>query len=119
MLFQVLGRTRDGQRVLAVRGELDVATVPELAAAIEAELVPATTSLGLDLTATSFLDSSGARGLLVAARRAEQLGCRLFLICPVRNTAVRRVLTLLRLDTVLSVVDSLSAPAPIAHLPTS
>jgi hypothetical protein len=44
-------------------GELDIATEPELAAAVDAQLATGADALVIDLTHTVFMDSSGARQL--------------------------------------------------------
>jgi len=48
-----------GSLVLALRGELDMATAPELAAALDPLLQQGPDEVIIDLSALSFLDSSG------------------------------------------------------------
>ncbi len=74
-----------------VRGELDVATAPELESRlVEAEQTGAR-SLVLDLSGLGFMDSTGLRVVLGAASRAEQREAR-FAVMPSRP--VRRLLEL-------------------------
>ena len=106
MLFEVERTTISGRPTLTVRGELDLATAPELAAALDAELALAPSALILDLTPTVFLDSSGARGLIQASRKCAAAGVPLHVICP-RNTApVRLVIDLLELQRAIPIVES-------------
>jgi anti-anti-sigma factor len=62
----------DGRTVLAVSGEIDIATVDEVAAAVRDELVEG--PLLLDLHGLSFIDSSGLRMLIDLLRESEQAG---------------------------------------------
>src|SRR3954466_15397167 len=78
--------------VLAVGGEIDIDTAPALAAAVERELAAGATELWVDLTATTFMDSSGVHVLFGGHHRAVGLTRRLAVICPAGN--VRRVLEL-------------------------
>lgn len=93
--------------MLRVTGKLDIATAPELVAAVDSELnlslPPA--SLGFDLTDTTFVDSSGARSLVMAFRRAHTSGTRLYVVCPTADSRVRRTLSLLQLEDVMPIVD--------------
>ena len=74
MEFDVERTTVLGRPALRVRGELDIATAPRLAEATESQLSQQPQSLVVDLTDTTFLDSSGARTLAVLARRAAVAG---------------------------------------------
>ncbi|MGY1606345.1 MULTISPECIES: STAS domain-containing protein [unclassified Geodermatophilus] len=95
-----------GRPALRVRGELDIATVPRLAECVEAELAAGPRSLVIDLTDTTFLDSSGARQLVRSARRAAEAGTSLQVVCPRENKAVRLVIDLLELERLVPVVES-------------
>ena len=75
----------NGERaLLTLRGELDIATVPRLAEAIESALANAPRELTLDLRPLSFLDSSGLREFIVLNDRAEREGWQLALVRPGR-----------------------------------
>ena len=75
--------------VLAVTGEVDLATAPELASAVDTALASGAQELWLDLSGTAFMDSSGLHVLLDAHRRMRGLRRRLAIICP--GGAVRRL----------------------------
>ena len=54
--------------VLAVAGEVDLATVPELERAIKGVLDAGSSNLVIDLSETTFMDSTGLRVLIMANR---------------------------------------------------
>jgi anti-sigma B factor antagonist len=87
--------------VLAVTGELDVDTAPELEAAADAALEAGAYELWIDLSGTTFMDSAGVHLLLGLQRRSAELSRRLAIICPAG--CVRRLLELTRLVGVLPV----------------
>ena len=106
MLFEIERTTVFDTPVLRPVGELDLATAPMLAEAADAEIALAPSSLVIDLTATTFLDSSGARALAQLARRAAEHRVALQVVCPKKNTPVRLVIDLLELRTVVPVLES-------------
>ena len=75
-------RDGDGRAVLAVAGEVDIATAPELRSAIDSVLDSGAAELCLDLCSTSFMDSSGLHALFDSHVRASELGCELTIVCP-------------------------------------
>jgi anti-sigma B factor antagonist len=106
VLFDVERTTVSGRPTLTVRGELDLATAPELAGAVDDQLATAPQALVLDLTPTVFLDSSGARCLMQTARKAAAAGVPLHVICPRSNAPVRLVIDLLELERAIPIVES-------------
>jgi len=106
VLFEVEPATVGGHAVLRVRGELDLVTAPQLAQAVQVQLSASPSSLIIDLTDTTFLDSSGARQLALAARHAGGSGTALQLVCPPGNKPVQLVLGLLELGKVVPVLES-------------
>ena len=116
MLFDVERATVAGRPALTVRGELDVATAPQLAAAVDAMLAPLPPAFVVDLTPTTFLDSSGARELLRIARQAAALGVTLHVIAPRSNGPVRLTVDLLDLGAFVPIVGSAAdVPTRIAR----
>ena len=106
MQFDVDRTTVLGRPALRVRGELDLATAPRLVEAVESQLSQQPQSLVVDLTDTTFLDSSGARELARIARRAAEGGVALEVVCPRANRPVRLVVDLLELRAVVPIVES-------------
>jgi anti-anti-sigma factor len=105
--FELTVERYDSVATVVVSGELDLATAPRLSAAVaehgDAKL------LVLDMTPTTFIDSTGVRALLRADRRAVGSGSRLVVVAS--DGAVRRVLELCGLDGRLTVVSDRPAPA--------
>ena len=106
MQFDVERTTVLGRPALSVRGELDLATAPRLAEAAESQLSQQPQSLVVDLTDTTFLDSSAAQQLARIARRAAADGVSLEVVCPRANRPVRLVVDLLELRAVVPIVES-------------
>lgn len=88
-----------GPNMFFLGGELDMATAPRLEEATEAA-VRAGGPLLLDLSAISFLDSTGIRTFLTLARRLGDKGCVL-LHAPQEH--VERVLNLVRITEVRNI----------------
>ncbi len=106
-LFDIERTTVLGVPVLRVTGELDLTTAPLLGTAADEELASRPSALTVDLSPTTFLDSSGARALTRLARRAATDGVALQVVCPQGNKAVRLVIDLLELRSVVPVVEAL------------
>ncbi len=100
-------RSVDGTRVLAVRGELDALTAPQLAEAVDAGLAEAPTALIVDLLEVEFLASAGMAVLLDGQRVATQLAKRFGVVAdgPITN----RPMVLMGLDQVISLYPNLNA----------
>src|SRR5215213_1771859 len=99
-----IGETRRGDAVvLALRGELDLRTAPNLRVQL-AELVRrCDADVVLDLEGVGFIDSTGLAAMLNALRRLTRARRRLMLVCP--DGPVRRILHLTRLDSTFTVHD--------------
>jgi len=95
--FEVTRSPAPGGAVLAVVGELDVATAPVLASALAAE----SGRLVLDLSGLTFCDAAGIGVMLRSRTRLRTAGGDLVLLAP--PPLLRRLLTLLRLDAELPV----------------
>lgn len=106
MPFDVRATAVRGHPVLAVEGELDLLTAPVLTDAVHKALAERPPVLVIDLTGTTFLDSTGAREVARSARRATADGSALQLVCPKGNYPVRLVLDLLNLAALVPVLES-------------
>ena len=94
--------TAADSRWLIVSGEIDMVTAPHLAAALAERDYD-----GVDLQAVSFLDVSGLRVLLNAARAAQARGERFAVARP--SPMIRRLLELTAIDQSLDVVEEPSS----------
>ena len=90
--------------VVAAAGEIDIASSPRLRTAIAAALESAAQEVCVDLTDTTFMDSSGLHVLLDAHHVAEAQRRRLTIICPLGN--VRRIFELTGLDKSLRMYEN-------------
>ena len=106
MPFDVQRTTRHEVPVLVVTGELDIATAPQLADEVGTALGDEPPLLALDLTGTTFLDSSGARQIARCAKAAGRAGAVLQVVCPPENRPVRLVFDLLSMDSLVAVLPS-------------
>ncbi|HTY96148.1 MAG TPA: STAS domain-containing protein [Solirubrobacteraceae bacterium] len=85
--------------VVSVAGELDVSTARVLESAVEEACAPQPAELLFDLSELRFMDSAGIAVLLGATRRVPTVRLR------EPSPAVRRVLEMTGLTTVLPFVD--------------
>ncbi len=106
MQFDVERTTVAGRPSLTVRGELDLATADELASEVDGQLALAPRALVLDLTPTQFIDSTGARCLVRAAKQSAAAGVPLHVICPRSNSPVRLIIDLLEIEQLVPIVES-------------
>jgi len=86
----------DGSVVFRLHGELDMATAPLLARSLSTTLDTGPSSVALDLSELTFVDSTGLNAFVTASRRADRIGCSFTLRSPRR--AVLRTLRLTGLD---------------------
>jgi anti-sigma B factor antagonist len=80
--FDIDTSSEAGAGRLTLSGELDLATVPRVQEAVDAALARGARTLIVDLSALSFIDSSGLRLFVVLHQRANAEGWTLSLIRP-------------------------------------
>ena len=97
--FSAAADTTKGTIVLTLQGELDMATAPALGQAINRALDAQPSTLRLDLTELSFLDSTGIRVLIAGSRRAGGEGSSFVLQSP--NRSVLKALRLTGVDRLM------------------
>jgi anti-sigma B factor antagonist len=93
-----------GWQCIAVSGEIDLATVPELESAIDSVFSTNSHPLVVDLTESSFMDSTGLKTLVMASRRFDENG-RPFAIA-VSGGPVSRLIDLSGVETSIRIVES-------------
>jgi anti-anti-sigma factor len=102
---------REGVVVLHLEGELRHLLADAMERSMERELVPGTQQLVIDLEAASFMDSTVIGMLVLAARRAADLGVPPpVLLCP--EAELWQQLVDLHLDTLFQRVDAAPAALP-------
>jgi anti-sigma B factor antagonist len=104
--FETSSAEVDGVRVIAVRGELDLSTAPDLDGPLSAAIDGGSASVLIDLAECEFIDSTG---IALIVRGWQKLdgdgdGHHLGICCP--NAQVRRVLDVSGLDQSIPVHPS-------------
>lgn len=110
MEFVVTPVERGPDSLLQVAGELDVATAPALRATVGTALAEQPARILVDLSDTRFVDSTGCRELVRAAKAGAAAGVPVEVVAPPANWRVRRVLDLVQLASLVPVHDELPAP---------
>jgi len=105
-------RLPDGNTVLEVEGDLDLASAPKLKWALADLQAAGAHNLIVDLAGVSFIDST-ALGVLVGARRGLDVGARLLLICSEPN--VLRIFELTGLDGMFDIFGTLQEALEFAR----
>lgn len=93
--------------VVAVTGEIDVATQGQLRSYLNELIVGGDVHLVLDLSGVSFLDSTGLGALIGARRRVYAFHGSLALVIP--DEQVMKVFTITGLEKVFVIRDTLEA----------
>ena len=106
--FAIEDRSVDADtHVVAVAGEIDLFTAPEFKQRVSAPIDEGRTHVIVDLTETTFIDSSSLGVLIGAHRRLRRLEGRLVIVCS--NDAIIKTFRITGLDGVFKLVDSVEA----------
>jgi anti-sigma B factor antagonist len=100
-------RIDDDTHLVAVSGEIDLFTAPQLKQRMSAPIEAGRSQLVVDLSATTFIDSSSLGVLIGAHRRLEQRGGSLVVVCA--NEAITKTLKITGLDGVFTIAPSVEA----------
>jgi anti-sigma B factor antagonist len=87
--------------VVKVMGEFDIGGEEAFATAVEGVL-PDAQAVTIDMTETTFVDSTGVRALLAAHNRTTDAGVKLWLV---QGAAVKRVFELLGITDTFNYVE--------------
>ena len=96
-----------GCTVLEVRGDLDMATSPQLGDGLRRLIDAGDRHVVVDLTGVAFMDSSALGALVVAYKAMREVGARLSLAGA--QPAVLTVLRITSVDRVIDVYDDVPA----------
>lgn len=107
MTFKVDEDVEEGVALVAVSGELDLASVDELRTALRTAAATRSPSVVVDVSDVSFIDSTALAGLLRSNDELSSNGVQMVTACP--PGSVRRLLTMTSLD------DRLILALPIAR----
>jgi len=102
--FRLEVRSQGRAIVIAVRGELDLASSPALQEELDRVSASVAEMLIIDLRELDFMDSTGLSVLVRAHQRAEEHGRRLAMVKGPQQ--VQRLLSLTGVSDRLTVVDS-------------
>ena len=115
--FEIREHDEGGVHVIAMRGELDLATAPRLAVRIDGARRAGARRLLVDLTTADFCDSTGLRALVGCRQEAVAHGGRMA-VAVLEDSAVGRMFTLAGAHELLAVYEGVEtalaalAPAP-------
>src|SRR3954465_12484398 len=102
--FSIAESDREGRALLTLRGELALATAPELEQLVN-ERLDAGQDVVVDLRALEFMDSSGIRVLVAPHARAGRTDTRFIVVRPAAASAVAKIVEVSGLDGELNIVD--------------
>lgn len=105
--FEIHCSTRDYWTVLTPLGDLDMAGAPNLRQAVIREVGEGRNALVIDLSAVTFIDSSGLGAIVGALRRIRSHDGDLVLVCP--SPELRRAFELCDLDRVFEIHADIEA----------
>jgi anti-sigma B factor antagonist len=98
-------RVNDDTHVISVSGEIDLFTAPEFKQRVAAPIDAGRSHIVVDLSATTFIDSSSLGVLIGAHRRLKLRGGSLVVVCD--NEAIVKTFRITGLDGVFTLVPSL------------
>ena len=111
--LEIRHRLEDDVLVVAVSGELDLYTAPELRSLLLGAINDGRTAVVLDLRETTFLDST-ALGVIIAAMKALRVRSgRLVLVND--RTSITKTLTITGLDHLLAVETAVEDAVRVAR----
>ena len=113
--FEIADRQVDDAYVVAVTGEIDLFTVPEFKDRIAKAIDAGVATIVVDLTETTFIDSSSLGVLISAHRRLAGRGGSLRVVCT--NDAIVKTFRITGLDGVLAVAGSVDEALGDGALP--
>jgi anti-sigma B factor antagonist len=102
--FTITIRRQHDATVLALSGELDLASCPRLEHAIDRALESGARLVVVELEQLEFMDVAGLRSMVRSEQRARGTGTRLVVAGP--RAAVTRLLSLTHQESALEVVAS-------------
>jgi anti-sigma B factor antagonist len=106
--FGIADRRVDAStHVVSVKGEVDLFTAPEFKQRVMAPIAAGVDHVIVDLTQTSFIDSSSLGVLIGAHRRLKGRGGRLVIACD--GEAIVKTFRITGLDGVFTIADSVEA----------
>lgn len=98
-------RRAGSQAVITMPAEIDAANADQVRQALLSAARPEVPVLIIDMTGTTFCDSSGVHAVITAYRQAAETGTQLRLVA----TTVRRIFTVVGADQLMPIYPALDA----------
>lgn len=105
--FRIEERVAGALPVIAVSGEIDVATAPQLRESLHRVIAEGGKTIVLDLLGVTFLDSTALGVLVGALKRCRELGGDLHVV--VADPRIMKIFEITGLTNVFTITDSLQA----------
>lgn len=105
--FLIEQRSDGDVPVIAVTGEIDVASAPQLREGLQRVIATGKTTIVLDLLGVTFLDSTALGVLVGALKRCRESGGDLQVV--VAEPRILKIFEITGLTSVFTIVDSVSA----------
>jgi anti-sigma B factor antagonist len=105
--FHIEERAGTHPRVVAVSGEIDVATAPQLRECLHGVIAQGEATVVLDLLGVTFLDSTALGVLVGALKRCRELGGELHVV--VADSRIVKIFEITGLTSVFTIADSLES----------
>jgi anti-sigma B factor antagonist len=102
--FEIDTSRPSGRLHVLPRGELDLATAPELEQALRGTLERGEEAV-LDMRELEFCDSSGIRAILLLTEAARSAGGKLLVVKPPKDGPVERVMIVSGIEHALDLVE--------------
>jgi anti-sigma B factor antagonist len=109
--FQIEERIVQGVPVIAVTGEIDVATAPQLREALHGAIAQGQSTVVLDLLGVTFLDSTALGVLVGGLKRCRELGGELHVV--IADARIRKIFEITGLDKVFPLAHTLDEVAAL------
>jgi anti-sigma B factor antagonist len=104
--FRIEERVEEGVPIIAVVGEIDVATAPQLRESLHRLIAQGQATVVLDLLGVTFLDSTALGVLVGGLKRCRELGGELHVV--VTDARIKKIFEITGLVKVFPIVDTLS-----------
>jgi anti-sigma B factor antagonist len=105
--FHIEERAGTHPPVVAVSGEIDVATAPQLRECLHHVIAQGEATVVLDLLGVTFLDSTALGVLVGALKRCRELGGELHVV--VADSRIVKIFEITGLTSVFTIADSLES----------
>ncbi|HEY7151928.1 MAG TPA: STAS domain-containing protein [Solirubrobacterales bacterium] len=102
--FQATERVLDGVRIIAITGELDIATSPQVRELLDGAAKDSERPLVVDLSDCQFIDSTGLATLLHGTKPAQNGESHVALVS--QGGEVRKLLALTAIDKTIPVFET-------------